>query len=163
VNSEENMPRKKRAKLKRDILPDPKFRDELVARLINKVMYDGKKSVAERIVYSAFDYISEKQKDDPVRVFKQSLDKIKPVVEVRSRRVGGANYQVPVEVRQDRRVSLGLRWLVNSSRARGEKAYYLRLANEILDSLQDRGAATKKREDVHRMAEANKAFAHFRW
>ena len=157
------MPRKKRAKLKRDILPDPKFHDELVARLINKVMYDGKKSIAEKIVYSAFDMMSEKKKDDPVKLFKQALDKIKPFVEVRSRRVGGANYQVPAEVRPDRRLALGLRWLIGSARSRGEKTFHLRLANEMLDALEDRGAAIKKREDVHRMAEANKAFAHFRW
>lgn len=157
------MPRKKRGELKRDIIPDPKFKDVLVARLINKIMYDGKKAVAEGIVYKAFDLLSEKKKDDPVKVFKQALDKIKPVVEVRSRRVGGANYQVPVEVRQDRKISLGLRWVVNAARARGEKSFHLKLANEFLDALEDRGAATKKREDVHRMAEANKAFAHFRW
>lgn len=157
------MPRKKRAALKRDILPDPKYSDELVAKLINKVMLDGKKSVAEQNVYKALDILGEKKKDDPIKLYKQALEKIKPVVEVRSRRIGGANYQVPVEVRQDRRVSLGLRWLVNSSRSRGEKAYYLRLAGEMMDALEDRGSAVKKREEVHRMAEANKAFAHFRW
>lgn len=157
------MPRKKRAELKREIIPDPKFQDVLVAKLINKAMLDGKRSVAEKAVYSAFDMIAEKKKDDPVKLFKQALEKVKPVVEVRSRRIGGANYQVPVEVRQDRRVSLGLRWIVGSARERGEKSFHLRLANELLDALEDRGSAIKKREDVHRMAEANKAFAHFRW
>lgn len=157
------MPRKRRGNLKRDTLPDPKFKDELVARLINRIMYDGKKSVAEDIVYKAFDILREKRKDDPVKVYKQALEKIKPVVEVRSRRVGGANYQVPVEVRQERRVTLGLRWLVTYSRARGEKSYYEKLANELLDALEGRGSAVKKKEDVHRMADANKAFAHFQW
>lgn len=157
------MPRKKRATLKRDVIPDPKFNDDLVAKLINRVTVAGKKSIAEKIVYDAFEMLSEKKKDDPVKLYKQALEKIKPVVEVKSRRVGGANYQVPVEVRPDRRVTLGLRWLVGSARERGEKTFYLRLANEILDALEDRGSALKKREDVHRMAEANKAFAHFRW
>lgn len=157
------MPRKKRAKLKRDIMPDPRFQDEVVAKLINKMMYDGKKAVAEGIVYDAFEVLSEKKKDDPVKVFKAALEKIKPVVEVRSRRVGGANYQVPVEVRHERRLALGLRWLVASARARSEKTFFMRLSGEILDALEGRGAALKKREDVHRMADANKAFAHFRW
>jgi len=157
------MPRKKRAELKRDILADPKFQDLLVAKIINKSMLDGKKSVAEKNVYKALDILKEKKNDDPIKLCKAALEKIKPVVEVRSRRVGGANYQVPVEVRTDRRMALGIRWLVAAARARGEKTFYARLAGEMLDALEDRGAALKKREDVHRMAEANKAFAHFRW
>lgn len=157
------MPRKKRATLKRDIMPDPKYQEELVARLINRLTLQGKKSVAEKIVYDALNVIAEKKKDDPVKLFKQALEKIKPIVEVRSRRVGGANYQVPVEVRPDRRVSLGIRWLVTAARSRGEKTSNMKLANELLEALDNKGAALKKREEVHRMAEANKAFAHFRW
>lgn len=157
------MPRKKRATLKREVIPEPKYHDPLVAMLINKVMSAGKKSIAEGIVYDAFDMLKEKKGDDPVKLYKQALEKIKPIVEVRSRRVGGANYQVPVEVRPDRRISLGLRWLVGAASGRSEKAFYLRLAGEVMDALEDRGSAVKKREDVHRMAEANKAFAHFRW
>lgn len=157
------MPRKKRANLKRSVLPDPKFQDELVAKLINRISLDGKKSIAEKIVYKSFDIISDKKKDDPVKLFKQALEKIKPVVEVRSRRVGGANYQVPQEVSTGRRVSLGLRWLVTSARERGEKTAYEKLSGEIMDALESRGASVKKREDMHRMADANKAFAHFRW
>lgn len=157
------MPRKKRASLKRDITPDPKYRDKLVAKFINSIMYGGKKSTAETVVYQAFDKISLTKKDDPVKVFKQALENIKPVIEVRSRRVGGANYQVPMEVRPDRRVSLGFRWLIAAARSRGEKTMQERLSNEILEALDSKGAAIKKKEDVHRMAEANKAFAHFRW
>jgi small subunit ribosomal protein S7 len=157
------MPRKKRTSLKRDIATDPKYRDKLVSRFINVVMSDGKKSVAERVVYQAFDRISLQKKDDPVKVFKQALENVKPVVEVRSRRVGGANYQVPMEVRPDRRVALGLRWIIESAQSRGEKTMQERLAGEILEAMESKGAAIKKKEDVHRMAEANKAFAHFRW
>lgn len=157
------MPRKKRAELKREIIPDPKYQDVSVAKLISKVMISGKKAIAERSVYKAFDILQEKKKEDPVKLYKDALEKVKPVVEVRSRRVGGANYQVPVEVRQDRREALGIRWLITAARERSEKTFYLRLANEMIDALEDRGAALKKREDVHRMAEANKAFAHFRW
>lgn len=148
---------------RRDILPDPKFRDKLVTKLINKMMLDGKKPAAEKIVYKAFDLVSEKTKDDPLKVFKEALENIKPVLEVRSRRVGGATYQVPMEVRSDRRVSLGLRWLVLYSRERGEKSMEEKLANEIMDATQKRGGSMKKKEDVHRMAEANRAFAHYRW
>ncbi len=148
---------------RRDILPDPKFRDKLVTKLINKLMLDGKKPAAEKIVYKAFDLVSEKTKDDPLKVFKEALENIKPVLEVRSRRVGGATYQVPMEVRSDRRVSLGLRWLVLYSRERGEKSMEEKLANEIMDAIQKRGGSMKKKEDVHRMAEANRAFAHYRW
>lgn len=157
------MPRKKRATLKRNILPDPKYSDALVARFINTMMWSGKKSLAEHIVYKAFDILQEKKSEDPVKVFKQAMDNIKPSVEVRSRRVGGATYQVPVDVRQDRRIALGLRWLIGAARTRGEHTMEQRLAAELLDSLESRGNAVKKREDTHRMAEANKAFAHFRW
>ncbi len=148
---------------KRDILPDPKFKDKLVSKLINKIMLQGKKPAAEKIVYEAFNLVSEKTKDDPLKVFKESLENIKPMLEVRSRRVGGATYQVPMEVRPDRKVSLGLRWLVLHARERGEKSMEEKLAGEILDALQKRGGSIKKREDVHRMAEANRAFAHYRW
>lgn len=148
---------------KRKILPDPKYHDKLIAKFINKVMLHGKKSLAEGVVYGSFDLIQQKLSDDPMKVFKQALENIKPVVEVRSRRVGGATYQVPMEVRPERRISLGLRWLVDYSRARGERTMADRLAGEILDAFQNRGAAVKKRDDVHKMAEANKAFAHYRW
>jgi small subunit ribosomal protein S7 len=148
---------------KRKILPDPKFHDKLIAKFINKVMLQGKKSLAERIVYGSLDVVQQKSNDDPMKVFKQALENIKPVVEVRSRRVGGATYQVPMEVRPERRVSLGLRWLVDYARDRSEHTMADRLAAEILDAFQNRGAAVKKRDDVHKMAEANKAFAHYRW
>ena len=157
------MPRKKRGSLKRKILPDPKYGDVLVAKFINSMMWAGKKSVSEHIVYGAFDVLQEKKHDDPVKLFKQALENIKPVVEVRSRRVGGATYQVPVEVRFDRRVSLGLRWLINAARGRSENTMKDRVALELLDALENRGVAVKKREDTHKMAEANKAFAHYRW
>jgi small subunit ribosomal protein S7 len=157
------MPRKKRASLKRDILPDPKYQDVLVGKLINTLMWDGKKSLSEHVVYKCFDILQDKKNDDPVKVFKQALENIKPVVEVRSRRVGGATYQVPVDVRQDRRITLGLRWLIGASRSRGEKTMQERLAAELLGALENQGNAVKKREDTHRMAEANKAFAHFKW
>lgn len=148
---------------KRKILPDPKFNDKLIAKFINKVMQRGKKSLAEQIVYGSLNKVQDVIKDDSLKVFKKALDNIKPVVEVRSRRVGGATYQVPVEVRPERRVSLGLRWLVDYSRARGEKTMSDRLAGEIMDAFQGRGEAVKKKDDVHRMAEANKAFSHYRW
>lgn len=157
------MPRRKRGSLKRDIVPDPKFSDKLVAALINKVMLKGKKSVAERVTYGAFNIIKEAKKDDPLKIFKQALENIKPFVEVRSRRVGGANYQVPTEVRSDRKQSLGLRWLLEATRARGEKTMQQRLAAEIGEASENKGSAVKKREDVHKMAEANKAFAHFKF
>ena len=134
-----------------------------MGKLINKLMLEGKKSVAEKIVHRAFHLISEKVKDDPLKVFKDALEQIKPVLEVRSRRVGGATYQVPMEVRSERRVSLGLRWLVLYARERGGKSMEEKLANEILEALQKKGGAIKKKEDVHRMAEANRAFAHYRW
>jgi len=148
---------------KRKVLPDPKFRDRLVSKFTNIIMVDGKRSVAERIVYGALDVIQDRYKADALDVFRKALDTCKPKVEVKSRRVGGATYQVPVEVRQDRRTALAMRWLAIYSRDRGEKTMVERLAAELMDASQGRGAAVKKREDVHRMAEANKAFAHYRW
>ena len=156
------MPRKGEVR-RREILPDPKFHDRMVAKFINAMMNQGKRSTAERILYTAFDRISERAKEDPLGLFKRALDNIKPVVEVRSRRVGGATYQVPVEVRPSRRVSLAMRWLVINARARAEKSMAERLAAELMDAANNRGAAIKKKEDTHRMAEANKAFAHYRW
>ena len=156
------MPRRREVE-KRKILPDPKFGDRVVAKFMNDVMRDGKKSTAEQIVYGAFDIIQSKINDDPLKVFKKALDNVKPVLEVKSRRVGGATYQVPVEVRQDRRMALGMRWLINYAAARGEKTMAEKLAGELLDAANNRGAAVKKREDTHKMAEANKAFAHYRW
>jgi len=149
--------------VKRKILADPKFQDRLVAKFINDLMRQGKKSTAEQICYGAFDQVEAKLKDDPLKVFKKALDNVKPVVEVKSRRVGGATYQVPVEVRQDRRVALAMRWLIEYSRSRGEKTMTEKLAGEIMDAASNRGNAVKKREDTHKMAEANKAFAHYRW
>ena len=148
---------------KRDILPDPKFRDKLVAKFSNIMMIGGKKSTAEQIVYGAFDVVEERYKQPALEVFRKALDNVKPKVEVKSRRVGGATYQVPVEVRNDRRVSLAMRWLVNFSRKRGEKSMVERLAAELMEASQGRGNAVKKREDTHKMADANKAFAHYRW
>ena len=148
---------------KRDVLPDPVYNSKLVTRFINKVMYDGKKGIAETIVYDAFEIIRSKMGQDPMEVFDQALKNVMPVLEVRARRVGGSNYQVPVEVRPERRTTLGLRWLVNASRARGEHTMKDRLAKEIMDAANNTGASVKKREDTHKMAEANRAFAHFRW
>jgi small subunit ribosomal protein S7 len=148
---------------KRKVNPDLKFGDRLVSKFVNVLMFDGKKAVAERMVYDAFDLIEERVNEDPIKVFKRALDSVKPAIEVKSRRVGGANFQVPVEVRPDRRVAVALRWLRDYSRDRGERTMKERLANEILDAAQGRGGAVKKREDTHRMAEANKAFAHYRW
>lgn len=156
------MSRKGRAP-KREIIPDPVFGSELVTRTINKIMWDGKKSTAERIFYSAMDMIKDRTGEDPLDVYEAALNNIMPVLEVKSRRVGGANYQVPVEVRPDRRRTLGLRWLVNACRNRGERTMAERLAGEILDANKGEGAAVRKKEDTHRMAEANKAFAHYRW
>ncbi len=156
------MPRRREVE-KRRILPDPKFNDRLVAKFMNAVMQDGKKSTGERIVYGALDIVQAKSNDDPLKLFKKALDNVKPVLEVKSRRVGGATYQVPVEVRPDRRVALGMRWLINYSSDRGEKTMAEKLAGEILDAANNRGNAVKKREDTHKMAEANKAFAHYRW
>ena len=148
---------------KRVVLPDPVYDDVVVAKLINNVMLDGKKGTAQKIVYDAFDYVKEKTGEDPLEVFHKALNNIMPVLEVRARRVGGSNYQVPVEVRPERRTTLGLRWLVTIARLRGEHTMQDRLAKEILDAANNTGAAVKKREDTHRMAEANRAFAHFRW
>jgi len=156
------MPRRREVE-KRKILPDPKFQDRLVAKFINSLMRQGKKSTGERICYGAFDQVEARLKDDPLKIFKKALDNVKPVVEVKSRRVGGATYQVPVEVRQDRRVALAMRWLIDYARNRGEKTMVEKLAGEIMDAASNRGNAVKKREDTHKMAEANKAFAHYRW
>ena len=148
---------------KRDVLPDPLYNSKLVSRLINNVMYDGKKGVAQKIVYDAFDIIREKTGKEPLEVFEEAMESIMPLLEVKARRVGGATYQVPIEVRPERRQTLGLRWLTNYSRARSERTMKERLAGEILDALNGNGGAAKKREDTHKMAEANKAFAHYRW
>ncbi len=157
------MPRR-RVVAKREILPDPKFGSEMLAKFINILMLDGKKSVAEKIVYGALDIMVEKKAgEEPVELFEQGLEKIRPMVEVKSRRVGGSTYQVPVEVRPARQTALAMRWLVEAARKRSEKSMRERLAGEVLDSLEGRGSAVKKREDVHRMAEANKAFSHYRW
>ena len=156
------MPRRREV-AKRVILPDPKYHDRLVAKFMNAVMLDGKKSVAESIVYGAFDLIAERSGDEPLEVFKKALDNIRPMLEVKSRRVGGSTYQVPVEVRAERRNALAFRWLITYARSRGEKTMRERLAGEFLDAANNRGAAVKKKEDTHRMAEANKAFAHYRW
>ncbi len=147
----------------REIVADPKFHDRTVAKFINVVMERGKKSIAEGILYGALDLVAERSKEDGLAMFKRALDNVRPAVEVRSRRVGGANYQVPVEVRPLRRSSLAMRWLATAARARGEKSMRERLANEILEASANRGGAVKKREDTHRMAEANRAFAHYRW
>jgi small subunit ribosomal protein S7 len=156
------MPRRREV-AKRVILPDPKYHDRLVAKFMNAVMLDGKKSVAESIVYGAFDLIAQRSGDEPLEVFKKALDNIRPMLEVKSRRVGGSTYQVPVEVRAERRNALAFRWLITYARSRGEKTMRERLAGEFLDAANNRGAAVKKKEDTHRMAEANKAFAHYRW
>jgi small subunit ribosomal protein S7 len=156
------MPRRRVAE-KREVIPDPKYGNPGLSRFINMVMRSGKKSLAETIVYGALDQVGRKGKSDPVSALNQALDNIRPLVEVKSRRVGGATYQVPVEVRGDRGMALAMRWLVDAARHRGEKSMGLRLAAEILDACENRGAAVKKREDTHRMAEANKAFAHYRW
>ena len=148
---------------KRDVLPDPVYHSKTVTKFINKVMLSGKKSVAQRVVYDAFDTIREKTGQDPLEVFETALRNVMPVLEVKARRVGGANYQVPVEVRADRRMTLGIRWLVSYARLRGEKTREARLSAELMDAANNTGAAIKKKEDTHKMAEANKAFAHYRW
>ena len=148
---------------KRDVLPDPLYNSKLVTKLINNIMLDGKKGVAQKVVYGAFDIIKEKTGNEPLDVFTQAMENIMPVLETKTRRVGGANYQVPMEVRPARRQTLGLRWLTAYSRARGERTMAERLAGELMDAANNTGAAVKKREDTHKMAEANKAFAHFRW
>jgi len=156
------MPRRREVP-KRKITPDPKFRDRMVAKFTNVVMLEGKKSTAEGIVYGAFDVIQSRYKEDPIEVFRKALDSVKPRVEVKSRRVGGATYQVPVEVRPERRVALAMRWITNYARGRGEKTMTERLAAELVEAAQGRGNAVKKKDDTHKMADANKAFAHYRW
>jgi small subunit ribosomal protein S7 len=156
------MPRKGEVR-RREVLPDPKFHDRMVAKFVNSMMASGKKSTAEQILYGALDRIADRTKEDPLVIFKRALDNVRPAVEVRSRRVGGATYQVPVEVRPSRRAALAMRWLVVHSRQRGEKSMAERLAGELIDAANNRGAAIKKKEDTHRMADANKAFAHYRW
>ena len=148
---------------KREVLPDPKFGNLVVSKFMNSIMYEGKKSVAEQIVYGAFDVIEGKTKQNPIGIFQQALDNVMPSIEVRSRRVGGATYQVPVEVRASRRQTLAMRWVIEAARDRSEKSMAFRLAHELMDASENRGAAVRKREDTHRMAEANKAFAHYRW
>jgi small subunit ribosomal protein S7 len=148
---------------KREVLPDAKFGDIVLTKFMNSLMYDGKKSAAEKIVYGALESIEKKTKGDPIKVFRDALDNVKPAIEVRSRRVGGATYQVPVEVRPDRRQALAIRWIIEHARGRSEKTMQDRLSAELLDAANNRGAAVKKREDTHRMAEANKAFSHYRW
>jgi len=154
---------RRRVAAKRPTLPDPKFRSELIAKFINMLMLSGKKSVAEKIVYGALDNVVDRGKADAVETLEKALENVRPVVEVKSRRVGGATYQVPIEVRPNRRNTLAMRWIVDAARARSEKGMGARLASEILDASENRGTAVKKREDTHRMAEANKAFAHYRW
>ncbi len=156
------MPRR-RVVAKREILPDPKFGSELLAKFINMVMESGKKSVAEKILYGALDTVAERGKGEPMEVLEKALENVRPVVEVKSRRVGGATYQVPVEVRPIRRNTLAMRWLIEAARKRSEKSMAQRLAGELMDAAEERGSAVKKREDTHRMAEANKAFSHYRW
>jgi small subunit ribosomal protein S7 len=156
------MPRRREVP-KRKITPDPKYRDRMVAKFTNVVMLEGKKSTAEGIVYGAFDVINSRYKEDPIEVFRKALDSVKPRVEVKSRRVGGATYQVPVEVRPERRVALAMRWITNYARGRGEKTMTERLAAELVEAAQGRGNAVKKKDDTHKMADANKAFAHYRW
>jgi small subunit ribosomal protein S7 len=154
---------RRRAAERRDILPDPKFGDLVITKFMNSLMLDGKKSAAENILYGALDLIQKKAGNDPVKVFHEAIGNVKPAVEVRSRRVGGATYQVPVEVRAERRQALAIRWIVDIARNRSENTMIERLSSELLDAANNRGAAVKKREDTHRMAEANKAFSHYRW
>lgn len=156
------MPRKG-AVPKRDVLPDPKYKSKLVSKFINCMMKDGKKSISESIMYKAFDIMQDKTKELPLKIFERAMENSKPVIEVKSRRVGGSTYQVPVEVRRSRRTALGIRWLIAFARKRSEKTMAERLAGELMDAANQRGTTIKKREDTHRMAEANKAFAHFRW
>ena len=156
------MPRKREVP-KRIIHPDPKYHDTLVAKFVHVLMYDGKKSTAERIIYNAFALMEERTGEDPVRIFKKAVDNAKPQLEVKSRRVGGSNYQVPVEVRPSRKTALAMRWLISYARSRGDNSMVQKLAAELLDAAQNRGGAVKKKDDTHRMAEANKAFAHYRW
>jgi small subunit ribosomal protein S7 len=154
---------RKNTNYKRDVLPDPKFGSELISKFMNMVMVDGKKSVAEKIIYGALDGVVAKEKGDAIELCEAALNKVKPMVEVKSRRVGGATYQVPIEVRSKRQMALAMRWVIDAARKRGEDGMPQRLAGELCDALHDRGSAMKKREDTHKMAEANKAFAHYRW
>ncbi len=154
---------RRRGAEKREILPDPKYGNHVVARFINMVMRRGKKSIAEKIVYGALGEIETKRKSDPIEIFTKALDNVRPLVEVKSRRVGGATYQIPVEVRSERSVALAMRWMVEAAKGRGEKDMGQRLAGELMDASENRGSAMKKREDMHKMAEANKAFSHYRW
>ncbi|MEW5911202.1 MAG: 30S ribosomal protein S7 [Thermodesulfobacteriota bacterium] len=156
------MPRRREVP-KREIVPDPRYGSQKVARFINKLMFEGKKSVSERIMYTALDIIAQRTSEDPLKVFEKAMDNVRPMIEVKSRRVGGSTYQVPVEIRSERRQALAMRWLISFSRARGEKSMAERLAAELMDAAAGRGSAVKKKEDTHRMAEANKAFAHYRW
>jgi small subunit ribosomal protein S7 len=156
------MPRRREVP-RREILPDPKYGSELLAKFVNMLMVSGKKSVAESIIYNALDRISERRNADPVELLEQAMENVRPVVEVKSRRVGGATYQVPVEVRPVRRNSLAMRWIIDASRKRSEKSMALRLAGELMDAADEKGSAVKKKDDTHRMAEANKAFSHYRW
>jgi len=156
------MPRRREVP-KREILPDPKYNSRLVAKFVNNVMRRGKKSLAERILYGSFDLIEQRMKQDPLEVFHKALDNVRPIIEVKSRRVGGATYQVPVEVRSERRDALAMRWVIGYAKQRSEKTMMQKLAGELMDASQNRGGSVKKREDTHRMAEANKAFAHYRW
>ena len=156
------MSRKRKAPI-RKVYPDPKFHSEVISKFINSIMYDGKRSTAEKIVYGAFDVIHKKVGNEPIKVFHEALENVQPQLEVRSRRVGGATYQVPVEVRSDRALALAIRWLINSSRNRSENSMTERLSGELIDASSNRGASVKKKEDTHKMAEANKAFSHYRW
>jgi len=157
------MPRKKIGSLKRDIVPDPKFGDKVVSKFVNCIMWDGKKSVSEKMFYATLDILAAKTKEDPLQVFFKAFENVKPALEVRSRRIGGATYQVPTEVRSDRRDMLARRWIINAARSRSENTMSERLALELLDAYNNRGTSVKKKEDTHKMAEANKAFAHYRW
>ena len=154
---------RKKTQPKKNIVPDPKFNSTIIPKLINNIMYDGKRGVATKIVYDAIEKIKTKSKDEPINIFNEAINNIKPTVEVRSRRVGGATYQVPVEVRNERAQALAIRWLINSSRNRGEKTMIGRLSGELIDASNNRGNAVKKRDDTHKMAEANRAFSHYRW
>jgi small subunit ribosomal protein S7 len=156
------MPRRREVP-KRRINPDPKYHDRMIAKFMNNLMYRGKKSLSERIFYGAMDIVETRMREDPLKMFKKAMENVKPVLEVKARRVGGATYQVPVEIRSSRRTALAMRWLINYARARGEKTMMERLAAEIIDAANNRGSSIKKREDTHKMAEANKAFAHYRW
>jgi small subunit ribosomal protein S7 len=156
------MPRRREVP-KREVIPDAKFRSRLLAKFINKMMYDGKKSTAERILYGAMDNIRQRSNDDPLRIFEKALENVRPMIEVKSRRVGGSTYQVPVEIRPERRQALAMRWIIGYARSRGEKTMADKLAAELMDAAAGRGNSVKKKEDTHRMADANKAFAHYRW